>query len=144
MAAMQQNQPAPRPQTIDDRVRSALERGGLIDITTRGRRTGEPRRVEIVYHVIGGRIFISGKPNPGHRRAWLVNLEADPCFTFHLKRGVTADLPARARLVTDPGERRSVLEQVARAWQRDDVDEMVADSPLIEVCIEGLAETDCA
>jgi len=144
MATMHQGQAAPGPQTIDDQVRTALERGGLIDITTRGRLTGEPRRIEIVYHVIGGRIFISGRPNPGRRRGWLANLDADPCFTFHLKRGVTADLPARARLITDPGERRSVLEQVARAWQRDDVDEMVADSPLIEVRIEGLAETDCA
>ena len=54
---------------------------------------------------------------------------------MHLKRGVKADLPATAREITDPSERRQVLEQVARHWKRDDVDIMVEYSPLIEVTI---------
>ncbi|MFL5680131.1 MAG: nitroreductase family deazaflavin-dependent oxidoreductase [Chloroflexota bacterium] len=116
---------------MDDRTRRALSRGHLIDITTTGRKTGEPRRIEIVFHNFDGRIYISGMP--GRRRAWLANLEADPDFTFHLKGAVTADIPARARVITDPAERRQVLERVAHAWQRTDVDAMVETSPLIEV-----------
>ena len=48
---------------MDDDVRDALERGRpLIDITTTGRRSGEPRRLEIVFHRIDGRFYISGSP----------------------------------------------------------------------------------
>ena len=45
---------------MDERIRATLAAGQVIDITTIGRRSGEPRRIEIVYHVIDGRIFISG------------------------------------------------------------------------------------
>jgi deazaflavin-dependent oxidoreductase (nitroreductase family) len=124
---------------VDESIRLALARGGTIDITTTGRRTGQPRRIEIVYHVIDGRIYISGRP-ARRRRGWLANLEAHPAFTFHLKREVRADLPATARVITDEPERRAILAHVARAWNRTDLDEMVAFSPLIEVTIEGLED----
>ena len=119
-------------------MRAALAHGGVIDITTTGRRSGEPRRIEIVYHVIDGRIYISGQPNPARRRSWLANLEARPDFTFHLKTGVRADLPATARIVDEPAERRRILIEVARAWNRTDIDAMVESSPLVEVTIPGL------
>ncbi len=126
---------------MDDSIRRALTQGGVIEITTTGRRSGQPRRIEIVYHVIVGRIYISGMPNPDRKRSWLSNLEANPGFTFHLKGGVSADLPATARIVSDETERRAILGHVARAWNRTDLDTMVADSPLVEVAIEGLAGT---
>jgi len=121
---------------MDESIRSALAQSGVIDITTTGKRTGRPRRIEIVYHVIAGRIYISGIPRAGRRRSWLANLEANPEFTFHLKRGVTADLPATARVITDETERRAVLPDIARAWNRTDIEAMVAQSPLIEVTVE--------
>lgn len=113
-------------------VAAALEHGHTIDITTTGRRSGEPRRIEIVFHNIGGRIYISGIPRP-EKRDWLLNLEAEPRFTFHLKGRVRADLPAIARVIEDQAERREVLPQVARNWRRNDVDVMVRYSPLVEV-----------
>ena len=117
---------------MEPEVASALRRGGLIDITTRGRRTGEPRRIELVFFDFDGRLYISGRPG---RRGWYANLQADPRFTFHLKRGVKADLPARARPVTDPDERRAVMTRIAQAW-RTDPEPMIAGSPLVEVTIE--------
>ncbi len=119
----------------NEAITQALSRGHLIDITTTGRRSGTPRRIEIAFHNIGGRIYISGMPSP-HRRKWLANLDANPKFTFHLKGGVKADLPATARVIEDEAERRKVLPDVARAWKRDDIDEMVRHSPLIEVAFE--------
>jgi len=120
-------------------IDAALARGGTIDITTTGRRSGRPRRIEIVFHRIDGRIWISGIPSP-RKRAWLANLEAEPRFTFHLKGPVAvADLPATARVVDDPVERRQILERVAQAWRRTDIDRMVEQSPLVEVTIEPLA-----
>jgi deazaflavin-dependent oxidoreductase (nitroreductase family) len=124
---------------MDDTIRAALARGGVIDITTTGRRTHEPRRIEIVFHRIDGRMWISGLPSP-RRRAWIANLADDPRLTLHLKGpAAVADLPATARIVDDPTERRQILERVARAWNRTDVDRMVATSPLIEVTIDEAA-----
>lgn len=41
---------------MDEDVRDALDRGRpLIDIATTWRRTGRPRRIEIVFHRIDGR-----------------------------------------------------------------------------------------
>ena len=123
---------------MNPEIESALRHGQLVDITTTGRRTGESRRLEIVFHVIDGRIYISGMPSR-RKRAWLANLEADPKLTLHLKSPVAADLPATARPIVDPDERRRVLEVVARNWRRDDVDTMVEFSPLIEVTVDSLA-----
>ena len=120
---------------MDDVIQHALAHSQTIDITTIGRRTGQPRRIEIVVHNFDGRLYISGMPRAGRRRSWLANLEAHPDFTFHLKGRVAADLPAVAREVTDPDERRAILTRVARAWNRTDVDTMVAHSPLVEVTI---------
>ena len=121
---------------MDDTIRRALQRGGAIDITTTGRVSGAPRRIEIVFHVFDGRIYISGMPDADRERAWLINLRADPRLTFHLTKGPIADLPATARIITDPAERREVLARVARVW-RQDAATMEAHSPLIEVRIDG-------
>jgi F420H(2)-dependent quinone reductase len=122
---------------LDQPIRDALDRGGKIDITTRGRKTGEPHRIEIVFHNVGGRIYISGMP--GFKRSYIANLAADSHFTFHLKEGVHADLAATARIITDDAERREVLPHIARIWKRDDIDTMIESSPLFEVTIDGLA-----
>jgi deazaflavin-dependent oxidoreductase (nitroreductase family) len=122
---------------MDDTIRHALDRGHTIDITTTGRRTGRPRRIEIEFHNIDGRIVISGIPVAGRRRAWLYNLEADPHITLHLKGATRADIDGTARVVTDPAERRHLLVTVARNWGRTDLDAMVEHSPLIEVAVPG-------
>lgn len=119
----------------DDRIRQALSHDQtVIDITTTGRKSKKARRLEIVLHNIDGRLYISGQPRP-ERRQWLDNLAADPNLTVHLKRGMRADVSATAREITDPKERRRVLEGVARHWKRNDVDIMVEQSPLIEVTL---------
>jgi deazaflavin-dependent oxidoreductase (nitroreductase family) len=129
----------PRPSKTalspDERLERALSRGHRIDITTVGRRTGLPRRIELVFHNIDGRIYISGLPSR-RKRAWIYNLESDPRMTFHLT-SVDANLPARARIITEATERRAILAHVARAWHRNDIDVMVEASPLIEVSFEA-------
>jgi deazaflavin-dependent oxidoreductase (nitroreductase family) len=123
--------------TKDTAIERLLTRGGLIDITTTGRRTGRPRRVEIVFHNIDGRLYISGMPRADRKRAWLRNLEADPRLTVHLKGTVVADLPATARVITDPDERRAIAEWLVwNAWPRMDALAMAAHSPMIEVTLE--------
>jgi deazaflavin-dependent oxidoreductase (nitroreductase family) len=124
---------------IDDRIRETLAHGHTIDITTTGRRSGEARRIEIVFHNIDGRIFITGTPRR-ETRAWLHNLRADPRLVIHLKGAVKADLPATAREITDAAERRTVFDWVVQhAWRQNDPAAMTRFSPLVEVQVEGLA-----
>jgi deazaflavin-dependent oxidoreductase (nitroreductase family) len=123
---------------MNDAIQTALAQGGLIDLTTTGRTSGEPRRIEIVLHVIDGRLVISGMPRR-EKRAWLANIEADPRVTVHLKRDIVADVPGAARVITVETERRELLAHVARAWSRSDLDVMVRCSPLIEIVLEERA-----
>jgi deazaflavin-dependent oxidoreductase (nitroreductase family) len=119
---------------MDDQVSRALRHAQTIDITTTGRRSGQPRRIEIVDHVIDGRIFITGSPRADRRRAWLLNLEADPRLTIHLKGPVVADVAATAREITDPNERVWLADWVTtHAWRQQDPAAMVAHAPMIEV-----------
>ena len=123
---------------LEQAIHRVLRHGHTIDITTTGRRTGEPRRIEMMFHSFDGHLYISGIPRADRTRDWLQNLRANPSFTFHLKRLVQADLPATAREITEPVERRQVLEKVARVWNRDP-EAMFEHSPLVEVTIPGIA-----
>jgi deazaflavin-dependent oxidoreductase (nitroreductase family) len=120
---------------MDDRIRRALASGLTCDITTTGRTSGKPRRIEIWYVWAGERIYITGTPGP---RDWYANMLAEPRFTFHVKEGAQADLPARATPITDLAERRRIMGDVMRnnSWfkaQHFDLDAWVAGSPLVEV-----------
>jgi deazaflavin-dependent oxidoreductase (nitroreductase family) len=115
-------------------IADALARGGVIDITTTGRSSGQARRIEIVFFNIDGRLYITGSPGT---RAWLANLKADPRMTVHLKRETVADLPASARIIEDEAERRPVAVAACRAWKKpDQVEAFVVDSPVIEVTLD--------
>ena len=116
---------------MDENTRTALHHSQVIDLTTTGRRTGRPRRIEIFLHEEDGRLFISGMPRADRTRDWIHNITADPHVVVHLKQSVSADIPATARVVTDPAERRPFIEAAARRWGRTDVDEMLRHSPLI-------------
>jgi deazaflavin-dependent oxidoreductase (nitroreductase family) len=132
------NYVAPPELAVDAATRTALDHNQVIDMTTIGRRTGQPRRIEIYLHNLGGRLVISGRPAPGRTRAWLYNVAADPRVTLHLKGPLAvADVSARARVITDPAERRELIVGVARNWKRTDIDVMVAHSPLIELTVPG-------
>jgi deazaflavin-dependent oxidoreductase (nitroreductase family) len=121
---------------VGDRdIIATLGKGGVFDITTTGRKSGEPRRLEIVYHVIDGRLYLSGIPMPT-RRSWLANLDADPALTLHLRKPLPAAVAATVRIIESEAERRAVLPHVARNWGRDDIELMVRQSPLVEVTIE--------
>jgi deazaflavin-dependent oxidoreductase (nitroreductase family) len=116
---------------VDENTRTALYRSQVIDLTTTGRRTGRPRRIEIFLHEEDGRLFISGMPRADRTRDWIHNIAADPHVVVHLKQSISADIPVTARVVTDPAERRPFIEAAARRWGRTDVDEMLRHSPLI-------------
>lgn len=119
---------------MDPQIEQALARDQTIDITTTGRKTGQPRRIEIWFHNLNGRLFITGLPG---RRDWYANMVANPEFTFHLKESIRADLPARARPITGQQERREIIAQIQQNLGGGrDLDAWVKDSPLVEVILK--------
>ena len=120
---------------MDAAIIEALETGDMIDITTIGRRSGNPTKTEIWYHRALGRYFITGSPGS---RNWLANVKTNPKFTFHLKQSAQADLPATARVITDPAERREVMDAIdkVRPYYGElpgGMEAMYEGGPLIEV-----------
>src|SRR5690242_10436600 len=91
---------------MDETIRHALARGLTCDITTIGRKSGRPSRIEIWYFVVDGNVYLTGTPGA---RDWYANLLADPSLTFHVKEGARADLAARAVPIVDPAERRRIM-----------------------------------
>jgi F420H(2)-dependent quinone reductase len=118
-------------------IDQALQAGGIVDITTTGRRSLEPRRIEIYFHNLDGRYFLTGKP--GFARDWVANLAADPNFTVHFKRGIETDMPAVGRVIRDRDERRRVISRArVESWGADpaqveeDIDHWIDTAPLVE------------
>lgn len=120
---------------MNEQMRQALAQDRVIDITTTGRTSGEPRRIEIWFHNLDGTIYITGTPG---KRGWYANLVAHPEFTFHLKKSAAADLPARAAPITDPEERRAIFTPIlARLDRSGDLNAWIAGSPLVAVSFDG-------
>jgi len=116
---------------VDEKIQRALARDRTIDITTIGRKTQKPRRIEIWFHNLGGHIYLTGLPG---KRSWYANLLANPEFTFHLKGSVKADLQARATPVQDAYQRREILGQILPDLIKEgNLEEWVDSSPLVEV-----------
>src|SRR5215207_4475058 len=96
-------------ETMNDQIRQALAKDRVIDMTTIGKSSGQPRRKETWFHNIDGTIYLTGTPG---KRDWYANMVANPSFTFHLKESATADLAAQARPVTDLAERRAAFTRI--------------------------------
>ncbi len=139
--------PAVRRALQLSRRSSAWER--TVDITTTGARSGRPRRIEIWFHHVDGRWYLSSTPA---RRDWYANLVANPRFVFHLKHGVRADLAATAVPVTDYITRQRVFEYVvddfnqphnpALLRQPQLVEDWMAGSPLVEIDFDDMPGDD--
>jgi deazaflavin-dependent oxidoreductase (nitroreductase family) len=127
--------------TNADAAIAALKHDRLIDVTTTGRNSGQPRRIEIAFTVVGGKLYLTGRPG---KRGWYANLRANPRFTLHLKQSAKLDLQATARPITDPAERRAILTAyqagLPRFAPRMDLEDWIAHSPLVEVTIPGITD----
>lgn len=129
-------------------IRDALRNDRTIDIITIGVKSGQPRRIEIWFTNVSGRIIICGTPNatgdkgPYTPRDWLANLRANPEFTFCLKESLQIELPARAVEIVDLEDRRYLMSSPETKWYRGQVDsleDLVNASPIVEVFFKDLA-----
>jgi deazaflavin-dependent oxidoreductase (nitroreductase family) len=115
---------------MDAKIQQELNSKKIIDITTIGRKSGNPHRIEIWFHNIDGKIYITGMP--GRKRDWYRNMLADPHFIFHLKQDVVADLPAQATPITNDAARRAWFTRYLEDSDND-VEQWIQNSPLVEV-----------
>jgi deazaflavin-dependent oxidoreductase (nitroreductase family) len=108
-----------------------LARYRTIDLTTTGRRSGRPTRIEIWWFHVDGRFIITGTPG---KRDWLANVKADPKIVIHSPLG---DHPGTAVVVDDVEFRRRVFTDPEIGWYRSqaELDRLVAKAPMIEIDI---------
>ena len=72
-------------------------------------------------------------------RDWFANLRSNPTLRFHLKESITADLNARAAIVTNEAERKLVFQAPSAQWylqQGDTLDELLAQAPMVRIEFE--------
>jgi hypothetical protein len=107
---------------MDAELQHALAHDSLIDITTRGRKTGQPHRIEIRFHNREGHLYIMGRPP--RPRDWYASLLAHPELTFHLK----------ATPMLDPARRRAILAAIHQQLGRyQDIEAWVESNLLVAV-----------
>jgi len=134
-----------------DEIQRALREDRLIDIITTGAKSGLPRKTEIWFTNVGGRIIICGTPDAEGqgglraRRDWLANLRAHPEFLFCLKESLVVQLPARAVIIVDPEDRRKLMTAPETQWYREQVasvEDLVEGSPIVEVFFKDFADSE--
>lgn len=123
--------------------RSSSTQARTIDITTTGARTGLSRRIEIWFHRVDGRWYLSSLPA---RPNWYANLRTNPRLTVHLKNGIEADLGATSVIITDPAVRRPVFEYIVDdlnqphnpgyVAQPQRVEDWMDGSPLVQIIFD--------
>jgi deazaflavin-dependent oxidoreductase (nitroreductase family) len=106
-----------------------LSSSRTIDLTTTGRKTGRPHRIEIWWFHVDGRFIITGSPG---RRDWLANVRANPSVVIH---AAGRDLPAKAIEVTDIEEKRKVFTRPDTSWYQTqaELERLVETAPMVEI-----------
>ena len=120
---------------MDEQTRNALINDAVVDITTKGRRSGRQRRIEIWVHYQGDKVYITGRPG---RRGWYANLLESPDFTLHIKQSFQRDIPAKATPITAEAQRRAVFNAMMESQPRlqnlrTNFDRWLGNSPLVKV-----------
>lgn len=120
---------------MNEKIQQALAKDRTIDITTTGRGSGLPCRIETWFYRVDDRVYLTGSPG---RRDWYANLLTNPDFTFHLKQSASADLPARAAPITDSDRRRAIFSRIlSDLGGTRDLEAWLAGSPLMAVSFNG-------
>ena len=120
-------------------LEKALANDLVIDITTTGRTSGAPRTVEIWFHRIDGRYYITGWPG---RRGWYANLLEDPRFVITFTRSSNLTLAAVAHPITERALRRRIIDavfEIEGGRAHGEIGEWLQSSPIIEfVAADGV------
>jgi deazaflavin-dependent oxidoreductase (nitroreductase family) len=113
-------------------TRADLDRFGsirTIELTTYGRKSGLPRRIEIWWFRVNGRFIITGTPG---RRDWLANVRANPSVIVHVDG---RDIDATVSMIEDPERRLEVFTEPNTRWYstQAELDRLLDEAPMVEV-----------
>ena len=102
-------------------------------VTTKGRKSGEPRTIPIIYTPVGDKyVIIASKGGSPTHPKWYLNVEADP----HVQVQVKADkFDAIARTAQSP-EREQLWAEAVKAWPNYDVYQSRTERQIPVVVIE--------
>jgi deazaflavin-dependent oxidoreductase (nitroreductase family) len=105
----------------------------ILLLTTKGRKTGEPRTTPLIYEQDGDAyVIVASKGGAPEHPGWYRNLAAEPQVELQVKDEV---FPARARTAT--GEERERLWQLAaRQWPDYDAYQQKTDREIPVVVLE--------
>jgi deazaflavin-dependent oxidoreductase (nitroreductase family) len=112
-----------------------LARERFCYLTTTGRRTGRPRRIEIWFAAAEGSDVIYMMAGGRERAGWVQNLRAEPRVTVEIGDRRFAGI---ARIVADPAEEETARRLVYQKYRDDDDLEEWRDSALpVAIDLEG-------
>lgn len=88
----------------------------VVELTTRGRRSGEPRTVLLTapVHGDGSYVVVASRGGDDRHPAWFLNLRADPDVEVAVQGGPR--VPMRAR-IADPADRATLWPQIAGKYR---------------------------
>lgn len=114
---------------MDPATRARLARHRTVDMTTVGRRSGEPRTVEIWWFHFEGLFIVTGTPG---RRHWLANVRTNPAVVIEVD-GLRVE--ATATEITDVLFRRRFFSAADPRWYRAqaELDRLVLEAPMIRL-----------
>ncbi|MFE7201496.1 nitroreductase/quinone reductase family protein [Pseudonocardia alni] len=88
----------------------------VVELTTRGRRSGEPRTVLLTapVHGDGSYVVVASRGGDDRHPAWFLNLRANPDVEVAVQGGPR--VPMRAR-IADPADRATLWPQIAGKYR---------------------------
>jgi len=109
-----------------------LARFRTIDLTTTGRRSNRPSRIEIWWFHVDDRFIITGTPG---RRDWFANIAQNPQVVIHTALG---DYPGTASIVVDTTFRKRVFTHPDIGWYatQAELEHLIASAPMIEIHLD--------
>lgn len=128
----------------EEHVRRYRETGGevghiwrrgstILLLTTKGRKTGEPRTAPLIYESDGARyVIVASKGGAPEHPGWYRNLVAEPQVELQVQAEV---FPARARTATGE-ERERLWELAAQQWPDYDAYQAKTDREIPVVVLE--------
>lgn len=116
----------------DPHIVDRLASTRTVDLTTIGRRSGNPSRIEIWWFHVEDRFVITGTPG---KRDWYANILANPQVTIHAPFG---DFSGKAAIIEDAEFRRRVFTDPAIGWYRSqsELERLVETAPMIEIALD--------
>jgi deazaflavin-dependent oxidoreductase (nitroreductase family) len=105
----------------------------ILLLTTKGRKSGEPRTVPLIYRQVGDiSVVIASKGGSAQHPAWFLNIADDPEVEVQIKADIFA---ARAR-IAEGAEREKLWAEAASAWPQYDMYQTRTDRQIPVVALE--------